>query len=127
MAKDKSKKKEASDLKIEKLKSKKESKKKDKKKDLKKKDKAKKDPALKLIQTGEEVISKRTKSKENAVPAAIKSAEERTDHSSDYTTSVAIVKLRTLKSRDEMIAFVKGEKRTTVTRVLPAVLNKLKG
>jgi len=37
----------------------------------------------------------------------------------------AIAKLRTFKNREELMAFIKGEKRATVTKVIPAALNKL--
>jgi hypothetical protein len=31
-----------------------------------------------------------------------------------------------LKTRDEAMAFIKGEKRVTVTRIIPGILNRLK-
>jgi len=67
--------------------------------------------------------------KETAVPKAPakKAATPRvsTDHSSNYNVQDAIKKLRAIKSKDEFMSFIKGEKRLTVTRVIPAALNKL--
>ena len=42
------------------------------------------------------------------------------------TSKDAIKKLRTLKSKDELLSFTKGEKRLTVTKVIPAAMNRLK-
>ena len=48
------------------------------------------------------------------------------DHSSNYKVFEAIAKIRAIKNRDELLAFIKGEKRLTITKVIPAALNKLK-
>lgn len=48
------------------------------------------------------------------------------DHSSNYNAKEAIAKLRAIKNREELMEFIKGEKRVTVTRVIPAALNRLK-
>jgi hypothetical protein len=36
-----------------------------------------------------------------------------------------VAKLRSLKNKEEVMAFVKGEKRVSVTKLIPGVLNKL--
>jgi hypothetical protein len=36
-----------------------------------------------------------------------------------------VKKIRAIKSKEELMAFVKGEKRVTVTKIIPAALNKL--
>lgn len=56
-----------------------------------------------------------------ASPAAGKA-----DHSSNYNVKEAIAKLRAIKDKDELMAFIKGEKRVTVTKVIPAAMNRLK-
>ena len=48
------------------------------------------------------------------------------DKSTNYNVKDAIAKLRAIKSRDELMVFIKGEKRVTITKVIPATLNKLK-
>ncbi|RLD93123.1 MAG: hypothetical protein DRJ29_09745, partial [Bacteroidetes bacterium] len=48
------------------------------------------------------------------------------DHSSNYKVFEAIAKVRAIKNRDELLVFIKGEKRVTITKVIPAALNKLK-
>ena len=47
------------------------------------------------------------------------------DHSSNYNVREALKKLRTKKTREELLGFVKGETRVTVTKVIPARLNRL--
>ena len=47
------------------------------------------------------------------------------DHSSNYKVSDAVKKLRTIKSREELLEFVKGETRVTITKLIPARLNRL--
>jgi len=122
-----------------KKKSKKKSKKKDnKKKDIKKKKliklklKKKKD-AKKKVAKKKDVKKKNPKKKVNveksqpvvkAQPVAPIIKNE--DHSSKYNVKDAIKKLRTLKSKDELLSFTKGEKRLTVTKVIPAAMNRLK-
>lgn len=48
------------------------------------------------------------------------------DHSSNYKVADAIKKLRALKSREALLSFIKNEKRVTITRVIPAAMNRLK-
>ncbi len=55
-----------------------------------------------------------------------KAATGAVDHSSNYKVFEAIAKIRAIKNRDELLAFIKGEKRVTITKVIPAALNKLK-
>jgi hypothetical protein len=99
MAKKKSKKKKLLKLKLIK---KKDSKKKDsKKKDSRKKDSKKKD-------------SKKKDSRKTA------------DYSSNYNAPLAVKRLRTLKTKEELLSFTKGEKRLTVTKVIPAAMKRLK-
>jgi hypothetical protein len=73
------------------------------------------------------------KSKPAAKPAAKRTPAPKplpvagaVDHSSNYKVFEAIAKIRTIKDRDELMAFIKGEKRLTITKVIPAALNKLK-
>jgi len=37
----------------------------------------------------------------------------------------AIAKIRAIKNREELMAFIKGEKRVTITKMIPAAMNKL--
>ena len=53
-------------------------------------------------------------------------AVKKVDHSKDYNAPEAVRKLRMLKSKEALLAFTKGEKRVTVTRIIPAALNRLK-
>ncbi len=55
-----------------------------------------------------------------------KAATGAVNHSSNYKVFEAIAKIRAIKNRDELLAFIKGEKRVTITKVIPAALNKLK-
>lgn len=48
-------------------------------------------------------------------------------HSSDYNVREANKIMRTLKSKEKVLDFVKGEERLTVTRVIPAVLRHFDG
>lgn len=126
---------------------KKDSKKKDsKKKDSKKKDSKKKDskkkkkavvPAQGTAMTPEKkpapllkTVSKpKPATKRTAAPkqaAASKPGRGAADRSSNYKVHEAIAKLRSMKTEEELMAFIKGEKRVTVTKVIPAKLNRLK-
>ena len=82
-----------------------------KKKDSKKKDSKKKDSKKK--------DSKKKDSKK-------KDSKKKTDHSSNYNAPLAVKKLRTLKTKEELLSFTKGEKRLTVTKVIPAAMKRLK-
>ena len=105
MAKKKSKKKKDS--------KKKDSKKKDsKKKDSKKKNSKKKNPK-----------KKKPKKKKPVAPKDPVIKNE--DHSSNYNVIEAVRKLRSLKSKADLILFTKGETRLTVTKAIPAVMNRL--
>ncbi len=148
MAKKKSENKKKSDKKKEpkkkllslKLK-KKDSKKKDtKKKEVKKKDSKKKDSKKKDSKKKEKKKKKAGKKKNpkkqakdlliidkpvEVIPAPVSPpAEVVADHSSDYKVTDAVKKIRKLKTRDELLQFIKGEKRITVTKVVPAALNR---
>ena len=88
-----------------------------KKKDAKKKDVKKKSPKKKVNVEKSQPVAK-------AQPVAPIIKNE--DHSSKYNVKDAIKKLRTLKSKDELLSFTKGEKRLTVTRIIPAAMSRLK-
>lgn len=133
MAKKKSKKKELKKLDIIKKKlKKKSSKKKDskkkesKKKDSKKKDSKKKDSKKK----GAKKKSSEIQNERNPLIAGTSQLKtqksEPADHSSNYNVSDAVKKLSSMKSLDELIAFTKGEKRLTITKVIPGAKNRLK-
>ena len=100
-----------------------------KKKAIKKKDSKKKGPSKKKKQ--EKSLKKLRKS--GSMPdmpqqasAEIKPESTKfTDHSSNYNARDALGKLRSLKDPGEVNAFVKGEKRVTVTKAVPALLRKL--
>ncbi len=49
------------------------------------------------------------------------------DTSQDYNAQNALVKMRSLKTREEILAFTKGEKRVTVTRSIQAAMNRIPG
>lgn len=103
-----------------KLKKKKDSKKKDsKKKDSKKKkERKKKDPnKIKPITAAPET---KAESITSNAPVVIKE-----DHSSNYNVKEAVVKLKAIKGKTALLSFTKGETRLTVTKVIPAALNRL--
>jgi len=52
-------------------------------------------------------------------------ASKAQEHSSKYNVSVAVKKLRSIKSVDELLAFTKGEKRVTIRKVIPAAKRRL--
>ena len=135
---------------LEKLKmtKKKDSKKKKKKKDSKKKDSKKKDSKKKKgkKKSAEKVhVEKPLRAKfaqqkifvsdpkpvlkattEPASKPPRRPTAGKADKSTNYNVKDAIAKLRAIKSRDELMVFIKGEKRVTITKVIPATLNKLK-
>ncbi|MEN8229967.1 MAG: hypothetical protein ABFS38_17535 [Bacteroidota bacterium] len=108
-----------------------------KKKEAKKKE-AKKKAAKKKGAKQKEVKKKKAKKKEpnqvlsvkKPVPVAKPQPKapvvKKADHSSNYNVTNAIKKLRSLKTREELLSFIKGEKRVTITRVIPAAMNRLK-
>jgi hypothetical protein len=91
-------------------------KKKSKKKDEKKKVGKKKLLKLKLLK------KKNSKKKDSKK----KDSKKKADHSSNYNAPLAVKKLRTLKTKEKLLAFTKGEKRLTVTKVIPAAMKRLK-
>lgn len=101
-----------------------------KKKAAKKKDTKKKNTKKKPKVTGssEKLVVEKPASVEKTKPKVqpkvpiIKTA----DHSSNYNVANAIKKLRSLKTRDALLSFTKGEKRLTITKVIPAAMNRLK-
>ncbi len=152
MAKKKSKKKGKGKKDLEKkklLKLKQKKKKEKKRKEAKKKEKKKKQVKKKEARKKEKKKQQR-KAKENngtgkenektnpldalklKKPAVSRSARSRAtvtgsvDRSSNYRGPEAIKKLRSLKTREELLAFTKGEKRITVSKVIPAALKRLK-
>ena len=110
---------------------KKSKKKEDKKKDSKKKKllklKLKKKNSKKKADK-KKVAKKKDTKKKATVPAVTPKAPvvKKADHSSKYNVKESIAKLRSLKTREELLAFTKGEKRVTVTKVIPAALNRIK-
>ena len=96
-------------------------KKKSKKKDEKKKDGKKKLLKLKLIKKKD---SKKKDSKKK--DSKKKNSKKTADHSSNYNAPLAVKKLRTLKTKEELLSFTKGEKRLTVKKVIPAAMKRLK-
>ena len=116
---------------------KKDSKKKDsKKKDSKKKKASKKNKPVEKVVVEKPLRAKFAQQKVSAPPPkpapkpvpkpAAKTAPGKVDHSTNYKIKEAIQRLRAIKNRDEFMVFVKGEKRITVTKVIPAALNRLK-
>ncbi|PID91419.1 MAG: hypothetical protein CSA96_08515 [Bacteroidetes bacterium] len=47
------------------------------------------------------------------------------DSSSDYNVKEALRRMRAIEEKEALLAFVKGEKRVTVTRAIPAAMNRL--
>ena len=124
MAKKKSKKKDnkkkdskKKDLKKKNLKKKANRKKEVKKKDLKKKDSKKKKTNKK---------QKKAKATANASVQPKTQIQEFTDRSSNYNVKLALSKLRTLQSTEELNSFIKDEDRKTIIRAIPAAMNRLK-
>ena len=102
-------------------------KKKSKKKDKKKKDGKKKLLKLKLLKKKESKKKNSKKKKDSKKKVSKKKDSKKTaDHSSNYNAPLAVKKLRTLKTKEELLAFTKGEKRLTVTKVIPAAMKRLK-
>ena len=130
MAKKKTKKKEDKKKKVLKikLKKKKDAKKKAaKKKEAKKKDKKKKDKKKKSPKKKQPIVAQVVeKPAEVTVAQPKKPVSKKADHSTNYKAIEAVKKLKSLKERDEILAFTKGEKRVTVTKATATVLNRLK-
>jgi hypothetical protein len=95
-----------------------------KKKDSKKKDIKKKDIKIK-VPVKKESVKEETVKKIVSTQPEVPSIKNK-DHSSNYNVKESIAKLRSLKSREEILAFTKGEKRVSVTKVIPAALNRMK-
>ena len=96
------------------------------KKKSKKKDGKKKLLKLKLIKkkASKKKDSKKKDSKKK--DSKKKDSKKKADHSSNYNAPLAVKKLRTLKTKEELLSFTKGEKRLTVTKVIPATMKRLK-
>ena len=113
-----------------KLKKKGSEKKDSKKKDLRKKDLKKKDKKDKLKKVKKQKAKTGKLSKTGKQPITEKQgksgAPEKTftDQSSNHNVQKAVIILKSLKSPEEVNIFTKGEKRLTVTRVIPAVLKR---
>jgi len=125
MAKKKAKKKKLSKSKGKKL-SKKDLKKKDKKDKKDKKGKKKQEQAKKKKQ--DKALKKLRKS--GAKTPEVKSGPDTaktvfSERSANYNVRDAIGKLRSLKNTEDVNIFIKGEKRVTITKAVPAVLRKL--
>jgi hypothetical protein len=93
-----------------------------KKKALKKKDNKKKKKDKKAS------VKKTTKGKEPRKRDRIEqitAADSPGDHSSNYNVQEAVKKLRTLNKTEDVQAFIKGEKRITITRAIQPVLNRI--
>ena len=88
-----------------------------KKKDSKKKKTDKKGSAKKITK------GKETRKSDQIVQ--IPAADISGDHSSNYNVREAVKKLRSLKSKEEVQAFIKGEKRVSITRAIQPVLNRV--
>ena len=58
-------------------------------------------------------------------PAASSAPVKKSDHSSNYNAKEAVEKLRSQKSKAGLLAFTKGETRVTVTKAIPAAMNRL--
>ncbi len=101
-------------------------KKKSKKKDEKKKVGKKKLLKLKLLKkkNSKKKDSKKKDSKKK--DSKKKGSKKKADHSTNYNAPLAVKKLRTLKTKEELLSFTKGEKRLTVTKVIPAAMKRLK-
>ena len=91
-----------------------------KKKDKEAKDKKRKGSKKKDIQKKKKLtVSPKTDQK--AGPPA----DGFSDHSSYYNVRDALQKLRTLTSAEQVRVFTKGEKRTTITRAITPVMNRI--
>ncbi len=99
-----------------------------KKKDGKKKDSIKKVSKKKVAKKKKDSKKKTSKKKDpkKKKPVAAKDPViKNEDHSSNYNVVEAVKKLRSLKSKADLISFTKGETRLTVTKAIPAVMNRL--
>lgn len=105
-------------LKQKKASKKKESRKKDsKKKDSKKKDSKKKESKKKLKTEKPSPVT--------SVKPDVKNTQN-ADHSSNYNVTEAVKKIRLIKRKEELLSFTKGEKRVTITQIIPAIVTRLK-
>lgn len=113
---------------------KKNKKKNSKKKDLKKKELKKKAATKKELKKKKKSSkNKKLRKKNNALKIKPVKADKpkipsdsSADHSSNYNVRDAIAKLRSLKSLEQVKVFTKGETRITITRSIPAVMNRFK-
>lgn len=102
---------------------KKEPKKKDlKKKDSKKKGSKKKD--LMKVERTKELMAEKPSPVTSVKPEVKNTRNE--DHSSNYNVTEAVKKIRLIKSKEKLLSFTKGEKRVTITQIIPPILSRLK-
>jgi len=101
-------------------------KKKSKKKDERKKDSKKKLLKLKLLKKKNSKKKDSRKKDSKKKDSKKKDSKKKADYSSNYNAPLAVKKLRTLKTKEELLSFTKGEKRLTVTKVIPAAMKRLK-
>ena len=88
--------------------------------------KAAANPATKTVANPATKAVAKPATKAVAKPAAAKSpATRKADRSTNYKIKEAGIKLRAINNRDDLMAFVKGEKRVTVTKLIAAALNRL--
>jgi len=104
---------------------KKANKKENQKKDAKKK-KSKKKDSKKRLKQGPPISTAAVKPPFSAPVKPPVLESKFTDHSSNYKVSDAVKKLRSLKNTEELLAFTKGEKRLTITRILPGAMRRKK-
>ena len=108
-----------------------------KKKNLKKKESKKKDQKKKTLSEKKKkkeikknkVSSKREKSAKTDFPEKvipIPAPKFLADHSSNYNVRDAAIKLRSLQTTEDVQAFTKGEKRLSITRIIPAAIRRLR-
>lgn len=98
-----------------------------KKKKEKSKSKGKKEKKKKKAKRKKQAVTIFVKEVQAPVKEAPKKvvAKKINDHSANYNTKQALVILRSLKNEKDVKAFIRGEKRVTITRSVNAVLKRL--
>jgi hypothetical protein len=94
------------------------------KKKSKKKDEKKKVGKKKLLKLNKKKGSKKKDSKKKG--SKKKGSKKKADHSSNYNVRLALKKIRTLKTKEELLQFTEGEKRLTITKIIPVAIKRLK-
>jgi hypothetical protein len=94
------------------------------KKKSKKKDEKKKVGKKKLLKLNKKKGSKKKDSKKKG--SKKKDSKKKADHSSNYNVRLALKKIRTLKTKEELLQFTEGEKRLTITKIIPVAIKRLK-